>query len=94
MNYKFDFKDIQRVDKRIARTLYEKGVDVLFLPCKINPERDIWNLGIWENKDLEGQYECFDILVSYYSAYNCDSHLGRYVSFYVKKEVLQDWKIG
>ena len=86
MNYKYDFKSVRRVTKRVARRLYDKGIDVLFIPCKCNPERDVWGLSIWENKELWGQLDSFDAIVNAYTDYNCNYELGKYIAFYIKKE--------
>ena len=81
----YEFKTVKRISKTVARTLYNKGEDVLFIPCNCRPEPDFWGLSIWENKDLDGQYKDFDTLVSYYESYNCRNELGRYAAYYIKK---------
>ena len=74
---------IKRIDKRTAKKLYNNGKDVLFIPCNLRPD-NMWGLGIWQNKDLNGQYDDFDKLVMWYSWYNCTAETGKYISFYVK----------
>lgn len=80
------FKTVKRVNKKVARRLYEAGEEVFFIPCNLRPEPNFWGIGIWEHKDLWGQYKDFDTLVSYYESYNCDNYQGRYTAFYIKQE--------
>ena len=80
----YNFNGLERINKTKARKLYENGKDVLFIPCNIRPD-NMWGLGIWENKDLNGQYDNFDELCFWYAAYNCDSYRGRYIAYYIKK---------
>jgi len=73
---------ITRVNKTTARKLYNAGKSVLFLPCKLNPD-NTFGLGIWENKELDGQYNNFEELCEGYASYNCNSYFGNYIAFYV-----------
>ena len=47
------FGDLRRVDKRIARKLYNEGKDVMFCPCNMRPDHT-FGMGILENKDWLG----------------------------------------
>ena len=79
------FGKYRRIDKRVARRLYDAGEDVLFIPCNMRPD-NMWGLGIVENKNNIGNDGTdFDKLVMYYEWYNCTNETGRYVAFY--KEV-------
>ncbi len=85
---KYSFKDksgktLVRISKTRARALYDAGSNVLFIPCKLNPANNFYALGIWQNKNLDGQYETFDKLVSYYEGYNCNAETGNYTAFYI-----------
>lgn len=82
----YNFKTLERVDRRKAVTMYHFGLDVLFIPCELNPENDFYNLGIWENQFLIGQYANFTALENAFTAYNCNSETGKYIAFYVKRE--------
>ena len=85
-DYKFD--GLKRINKTVARKMYNEGKDVLFIPCNCNPNRDVWGLSIWENKDNWGQFpdfDAFDTLVLTYISYNCNNELGKYPAFYIKK---------
>ena len=80
----YNFKSVKRISKKEARKRYDAGENVLFIPCLLNPENNFYCLGIWENKDLCGQYESFDKLVNEYEFYNCRRDTGLYTAFYVK----------
>ncbi len=83
INYNFD--GLTRITKTKARSLYENGNAVLFIPCKLNPKSP-WGLGMWEHKDHDGQYESFDALCNHYEYYNCNAETGSYIAFYVETE--------
>lgn len=57
---KYHFSKLERVSKTRAKQLYNNGFSVLFIPCKLNPENNFYNLGIWENIFLQGQYNSFE----------------------------------
>ena len=82
---KYNFKNLERITKQEARKLYNAGIDVLFIPCKLNPENNFYNLGIWENINLLGQYESFEKLCDFFTWYNCTNETGKYIAFYIKK---------
>lgn len=84
---KYNFSTLDRVTKTRARRLYNSGVGVLFIPCKLNPENNFYCLGIWQNKDLQGQYGDFDKLLNAFEYYNCRPDTGNYTAFYIKKGV-------
>lgn len=84
---RYNFNTVTRISKTVARKLYNAGCDVLFIPCNLNPENNFYNLGIWENKTLVGQYDSFEKLVNSFEFYNCNNETGKYTAFYIKKEV-------
>lgn len=77
--------NLTRINKTTARKYYNAGNDVLFIPCNLHPENNFYNLGIWENKNLCGQYADFDTLCNHYTYYNCNGETGLYIAFYIKK---------
>lgn len=83
---KYNFNKLERVSKRKAEQLYNNGFNVLFIPHKLNPENNFYNMGIWENVELVGQYETFEKLVNAFTYYNCRPDTGKYIAFYVSKE--------
>lgn len=44
---KYHFSNLERITKTRARKLYNSGNDILFIPCKLNPENDFitWGYG-------------------------------------------------
>lgn len=76
------FGKYHRIDKRMARRLYDEGKDILFVPCNLKPDNDL-GLGIIGNKYLQ---EIFDKWVDTYTWYYCNNERGRYVAFYEVKE--------
>lgn len=81
-NYNFD--GLIRINKTIAKQIYNLGFDVLFIPCKCNPTNNYFNMGIWENRFLSGQYGDFETLYDYFAWYNCNSETGNYIAFYIR----------
>jgi hypothetical protein len=81
---RYNFSGLERINKTNARKIYENGDDILFVPCNIRPD-NMFGLGIWENKELWGQYDSFNKLCEWYEVYNCNSYNGRYIAFYIKK---------
>lgn len=80
------FGDLRRVDKRIARKLYNEGKDVMFCPCNMRPDHT-FGMGILENKDwLGNEGKSFDEVSDWYTWYNCNSETGRYVAYYMVEE--------
>ena len=43
---KYDFRTVERVDRRKTAALYDFGFDILFIHCKLNPENNFYNMGI------------------------------------------------
>ena len=86
---KYNINDLQRIDKRQARRLYNAGYDVLFLPCNMNPV-SLWGMGIWQNLTDWGQYKDFDTLCNWYTWYNCTAETGRYIAFYIKRGAIDE----
>ncbi len=80
----YNFTGLKRINKTIARKIYNNGGEVLFIPCLLNPLNNFYCLGIWENKDLQGQYDSFDNLVNHFEWYNCNNETGKYTAFYIK----------
>lgn len=71
---------LKRIDKRIARKMFNDGKKVMFIPCKINPY-SIWNCGIWHKID-DGDCD-FDTFSNAVAFYNCSNETGRYLAFYI-----------
>ena len=74
---------LKRIPRNKARNAYNNGLDVLFIPVNCNPINHYWNLGIWENKSLDGQYTTFETLCNAFEFYNCNRETGKYIAFYI-----------
>lgn len=74
-----------RITKSVARKIYNEGGNVFFVPCYCNPDNNVWGLGIWQNKYLDGQYDNFDTLVNAYEGYNCNGQTGEYAAYYIRR---------
>ena len=74
-------KNYKRVSKVTAKKLFNNGVTIGILPCKVRP------LNPWIDivfRDNENNFS-FDKWVNAYSFYNCNySELGKYPAFYVE----------
>lgn len=79
---KYETKNLIRVNKTVARKLYNLGFDVGLCPCKANPESP-WGLIITFNNN---RYDyAFDKVVNNFAWYNCNNELGTYPAYYVEK---------
>lgn len=80
---KYVSNNIIRVNKTVARKLYNQGFDVGLCPCKANPESPWWLISFVNNNRYD---HTFDEIVTKYAWYNCNSELGKYVAYYVDKK--------
>lgn len=79
---KYETENFIRINKKVARKLYNLGVDIGMCPCKANPESP-WGLIVMINKN---RYDyTFDKAVNEFEWYNCNSELGQYPAYYIKK---------
>lgn len=79
---KYVSNEIIRVNKTVARKLYNQGFDVGLCPCKANPESP-WGLMVRFNKH-DFDYS-FDYVCNYFALYKCNSGSGKYPAYYVDK---------
>ena len=74
----------ERVDKRRAETLFNRGVELMVLPCKLRPFTG-WGMEMFLYKpNTEGR--SFSYMTDWMRYYNCDNERGNYLSFYVKSK--------
>jgi len=72
----------KRVDKKVARKHWSKGGTVYLLPCQMRLESHFSvPCSISSNKNSPASQ--FDVSVKMYEYYNCNSEVGKYVSFYI-----------
>lgn len=79
---KYETKNLIRVNKKVARKLYNLGFDVGLCPCKANPESPWWLMSIVNNKTFG---YTFDDVVNKFAWYNCNNEVGQYPAYYVDK---------
>lgn len=69
---------MKKVNKTTARNLFNAGIEVMFCPCKMRPER----FGVWVSNKVG---RAFDNLVNEFEFYNCSRPTGSYTAFYLKE---------
>ena len=81
-----------RVNKPTARKMYNYGLTVNLLPCKVSTNR-IWIRPYTINK-AESEYSenQFDRTVIAFQFYNCNAETGYYPSFYVNEDDYTKYK--
>ena len=76
-----------RIDKRRARGLYNKGIELVLVPSNMRVFSTMWGIEYFANMGKSGD---FDKLCNSYKFYNCVScETGYNISFYVKEEDAQ-----
>ncbi len=77
-------KKWRRVTKNRARKMFNKGRDIYFLPCKINPVIG-WDRGmvIPPKENNNPKEKIFDQVCDVFERYGCNSRLGKKASFYI-----------
>lgn len=78
---------MRRINKRVARKLFEQGVVITVLPCKANPRSPWWHGLDWDKNYLIsiGEEPDFDKLYNAFVYYNCNYETGYYPAFYVEE---------
>lgn len=66
--------------KSVARKLYNKGVSVYILPCKMRVDNK-WNKPLCLPKYLD-----FDKIIDEYEYYNCNNEVGTYCKYFKESE--------
>jgi hypothetical protein len=74
---------MERINKRVARLVYERGGRLWVVPHKVNPTHPIFGAGLGICKD-DLPETGFDAFINGFTYYNCTNELGRYPAFYVK----------
>lgn len=72
-------KIYKRVDKRVARKLFDAGGVVYLAPCKANPSPD-W-VGLI---DIRKESAAFDTVINEFEYYNCNFEMGKRAAYYVE----------
>jgi len=84
---------MKRINKRVARRLFDEGKTIIICACKLRPGgplyiRKYWNPEIIVNKtNMSNRYYpetiYFDRIVRDYEWYNCTYETGYYSAFYI-----------
>lgn len=76
-----------RVNKRVARRMYDKGKRVFLIPDMMRLN-NAWQSPCPISKEDNGGDRSFDARVNEYRYYNCDNERGRGVKYFVSQEDL------
>ena len=74
---------MEKINKRQARKLYERGIPFWITPCKA-PHYCGVLIGATASpyNELRENYSSFDAMVNAFEYYNCGNGCGRYAAFY------------
>lgn len=70
---------LKRINKTTARNLFNRGIEILACPCKIDPCNP-WGLVFTLETTLT---ENFDTAVNNITYYNCNYETGYYLAYYI-----------
>lgn len=71
---------MERINKRVARKLFNEGKTVWITACNMRPECGLlMNAGTYENELID-----FDTFVNSFTYYTCNNETGRYPAFYIE----------
>lgn len=79
-----NYSSVKRISKATARKLFNDGKEILFLPCKLNPDQKFGGFGMWQNNVFLNGTLNFDSFCKTFASYCCTNKTGKYVSFYIK----------
>lgn len=73
---------MKRINKAVARRLYNEGKSFWITACNMRPECGIYigSLSFERMTDTP-----FDTMVNMFEYYNCDNERGRYPAYYVEE---------
>lgn len=89
----------KKVNKAIARKIYNHGLPVYLVPCKcrfVDPESDekSWVTPLKISLlECEEEMNKFDRTVNSFEYYNCNAELGYYSAYYVKEQDYDSYKM-
>lgn len=69
---------MEKINKAVARKMYNNGKKIMLCPCKMRPERFGVNVSIACGRS-------FDSLVNEFEYYNCSQPTGDYAAYYIDK---------
>lgn len=82
-------ENYKRVNKSTARKMYNKGCNILLLPCNVNDSAvqgtHPWIKAVSISSCTEDMNK-FDRTVNEFEYYNCNAELGYYAHYFVSEE--------
>lgn len=72
---------MEKITKKQARNLYNQGIDVLFVPSKLNPQSP-FGITVKACINQFGGEVPFSTFITHFRYYNCNKHSGLGVSYY------------
>lgn len=84
--YQIQIDDLIRINKRLARRLYNQNIEIIFTPCKLTP-KTFWNNGIIPLQGYDFTKICAEL-----EYYNCNNEAGKYLSYYVHADDLDNFE--
>lgn len=88
----------KRINKPIARKMYNHGCHILLLPCKVNDSLVYDYPNQWIRPTVINISKCtecsnkFDRTINEYEYYNCNAELGYYAHYFVSEEDYKDYQ--
>lgn len=88
----------KRISKPIARKMYNHGITIFLLPCKVRDDavegNNPWivptKISLFIGEQEENK---FDSLVNIFEYYNCNAELGYYTHFFVAEEDVASYEM-
>lgn len=82
---KIEYNGYKRINKAMARRLFNNGTPVYILPCKVRLDNAWFKPAMINRNNLDN--ESFEKIINAFEYYNCSyNELGKYASYYLKEE--------
>ena len=91
--------NFKRVTKPIARKMFNSGITIYVLPCKVKEtalDCQSWiQPAIFDitSTQLDSLYNKFDRAVNEYEFHNCNAEVGYYAHYYVTEEDMEKYEM-
>lgn len=91
----------KKVNKPTARKMFNHGLSIYILPCKVSERALDGNDNNWvkpvvinlQTTQLDSKYNKFDRAINEYCYYNCNAELGYYPHYYVTEEDMSSYEM-
>lgn len=87
-----------KVRKEVARTFYNKGFDIIIIPCKVSEQvlydkNTLISPVIINKKNSKEKENSFDRIINSYIYYNCqNAELGYYLHYFVEEYIYNNYR--